>query len=74
LGLALDLKFIEDNQSFSKVYTNELNYMQGPVVDDLVIAPVDTTLAIYRKDLFVMNKFLTYTYDKKEGLTYTYDR
>jgi hypothetical protein len=31
--------------------------MQGPVVDDLVIAPVDTTLAIYRKDLFVMNKF-----------------
>jgi hypothetical protein len=35
------------------VYTNELNYMQGPVVDDLVIAPVDTTLAIYRKDLEV---------------------
>ncbi|CAC9436125.1 hypothetical protein [uncultured Gammaproteobacteria bacterium] len=57
LGLALDLKFIENNQGFSKVYTNELNYMQGPVVDDLVIAPVDTTLAIYRKDLFVMNKF-----------------
>jgi hypothetical protein len=32
--------------------------MQGPVVDDLVIAPVDTTLAIYRKDLFVILSFL----------------
>jgi hypothetical protein len=58
LVLALDLKFIEDNQSFSKVYTNELNYMQGPVVDDLVIAPVDTTLAIYRKDLFYISCIL----------------
>jgi len=31
--------------------------MQGPIIGDLVVAPVDTTLAIYRKDLFVMGKF-----------------
>lgn len=32
--------------------------MRGPKVDELIMAPVDTTLAIYRKDLFVMNKFI----------------
>lgn len=57
LGLALDIEFIQDNKRFSKTCVEELKYMSGPVVHDLVIAPVDTTLAIYRKDLFVMNQF-----------------
>ncbi len=57
LGLALDTQFIKDNKQFGNAYANELRYMQGPIVDGLVIAPVDTTLAIYRKDLFVMNRF-----------------
>ena len=57
LGLALDTQFIKHNNQFSDAYANELRYMKGPIMDDLVIAPVDTTLAIYRKDLFVMNRF-----------------
>jgi glycosyltransferase involved in cell wall biosynthesis len=57
LGLALNTQFIKNNNQFSDAYANELRYMKGPVMDDLVIAPVDTTLAIYRKDLFVMNQF-----------------
>jgi glycosyltransferase involved in cell wall biosynthesis len=57
LGLALDTQFIKDNKQFYDTYANELRYMKGPVVDDLVIAPVDTTLAIYRRDLFVTNTF-----------------
>jgi glycosyltransferase involved in cell wall biosynthesis len=57
LGLALDTQFIKDNKQFGNAYANELRYMKGPIVDDLVIAPVDTTLAIYRRNLFVMNQF-----------------
>jgi glycosyltransferase involved in cell wall biosynthesis len=57
LGLALDTQFIKNNNQFGVTYANELRYMKGPVMDDLVIAPVDTTLAIYRKDLFVMKQF-----------------
>ena len=57
LGLALDTQFIKNNKQFCDTYANELRYMKGPIMDDLVIAPVDTTLAIYRKDLFVMNQF-----------------
>jgi glycosyltransferase involved in cell wall biosynthesis len=57
LGLALDTQFIKDNKKFDNTYANELRYMKGPIVDDLVIAPVDTTLAIYRRDLFVTNTF-----------------
>jgi len=57
LGFALDTQFIKDNKQFCNTYAKELRYMQGPIVDDMVIAPVDTTLAIYRRDLFVTNTF-----------------
>jgi len=57
LGLALDLSFIKSKKEFTKTYAEHLEYMRGPVVDGLIIAPVDTTLAIYRKNLFVMDKF-----------------
>lgn len=57
LGLALNLEFIKNDQHFSEVYKSELNYMQGPALGGLVVAPVDTTLAMYRKDLFVMSGF-----------------
>jgi len=57
LGLSLDHKPIQSDKQFIKAYESESRYMSGPIVDDLVIAPVDTTLAIYRKDLFVINKF-----------------
>ena len=57
LGLALNLEFIKNQKYLNTVYENELAYMEGPLIGDLVVAAVDTTLAMYRKDLFVMNKF-----------------
>ena len=57
LGLALDIDFIKNNERFVDTYASELKHVNGPIVDDLVIAPVDTTLAMYRRDLFVMGEF-----------------
>jgi glycosyltransferase involved in cell wall biosynthesis len=57
LGLALDIGLIESSDKFQKNYQIEKRYMSGPVVDGLIIAPVDTTLAIYRTNLFITNKF-----------------
>jgi glycosyltransferase involved in cell wall biosynthesis len=57
LGLALDIGLIESSDKFQKTYQIEKRFMSGPVIDGLIIAPVDTTLAIYRTDLFITNKF-----------------
>ena len=58
LGLALDdLEFTKGKEGFSKIYDEELSYTKGPMIGDMVIAPVDTALAIYRQDLFVMKNF-----------------
>jgi len=57
LGLSLDIGPIKNNTLFGKTYQREAEYMQGPTIGDLIIAPVDTTLAIYRQDLFVLNDF-----------------
>lgn len=58
IGLSLDTSLIATKKEFTKTYNIEKKYMKGPTVDELIIAPVDTTLAIYRKDLFVMNRFM----------------
>jgi len=57
IGLSLDIGFIKNKEKFKKTYNIEKNYMKAPHVNDLIIAPVDTTLAIYRKDLYINNKF-----------------
>jgi glycosyltransferase involved in cell wall biosynthesis len=57
IGLALDVGVIKSSNKLRKNYQIEKKCMSGPVVDDLIIAPVDTTLAIYRTDLFITNKF-----------------
>lgn len=57
LGLALDLDLIKDSELFQSTYQRELTYKTGPQIGDLIVAPVDTTLAIYRQDLFVFNAF-----------------
>jgi len=57
LGLAIDVELIKSNNKFQKNYQIEKKRMSGPVIDDLIISPVDTTLAIYRTDLFIINKF-----------------
>jgi len=53
LGLSLDLGYIKTRTQFRHTYEREMFFMQGPRIGELVIAPVDTTLALYRKSLFV---------------------
>ena len=53
LGLSLDLGFIRTRPQFRHTYERERFFTEGPRIGELVIAPVDTTLAIYRKSLFV---------------------
>lgn len=57
IGLSLDIGFLKNKKKFKKTYNIEENYMKAPQINDLIIAPVDTTLAIYRKDLYIKNKF-----------------
>jgi glycosyltransferase involved in cell wall biosynthesis len=53
LGLALDLGYIKSRDQFRHTYEREQFFMQGPRIGEMVIAPVDTTLALYRKSMFV---------------------
>jgi len=57
LGLSLNLDVIKDNSLFHKTYQRELSYKTGPHIGESIIAPVDTTLAIYRQDIFVSGSF-----------------
>jgi len=57
IGLSLDLGFIKGKKEFIKTYENEKRYMEGRGGAGLIIAPVDTTIAIYRKGLFVTDRF-----------------
>lgn len=60
LGLGLDISAIKRATNLSKAYENELNYLNGFKFDELVMAPVDTTMAIYRSDLFVHGGYSIY--------------
>jgi glycosyltransferase involved in cell wall biosynthesis len=48
LGLSLDLGYIKTREKFRHTYEREKFFMQGPCIGEMVIAPVDTTLALYR--------------------------
>jgi hypothetical protein len=53
LGMSLDLFNIEQNPRLKETFAREKLYMGGMKIGPNIIAPVDTTLAIYRRDLFV---------------------
>lgn len=53
LGLALDLGYIKTRDAFAHTYRREKFFMEGPRIEDLVVAPVDTTMALYRRNVFV---------------------
>jgi len=57
LGFSLNLNSIKNNDFFKKTYQRELTYKTGLQIGDSIIAPVDTTLAIYRQDIFVSGAF-----------------
>lgn len=56
LGIALDLGYIKSRKQFQHTYEREQFFMQGPRIGELIIASVDTTLALYRKSLFVSSR------------------
>jgi glycosyltransferase involved in cell wall biosynthesis len=56
LGLALDLGYIKTRERFRHTYEREQFFMQGPRIGEMIIAPVDTTLALYRKAMFVSSR------------------
>ena len=53
LGLSLDLSNIELNPGMKDTYDREKLLMEGDRIGSNIIAPVDTTLAIYRRDLYI---------------------
>lgn len=57
IGLSLDLGYIREKPTFKDTYQREIRYLSGPHSSGMLIAPVDTTMAIYRKDLFILPAF-----------------
>lgn len=55
IGLSLNLDLIKNDPNYKNLYKRELSYKKGKMIGDNIIAPVDTTAALYRSDLF-MNK------------------
>lgn len=53
LGLALNHANLENNPALGKTLEIERRWRHGPHIGSNIVAPVDTTLAIYRPDLFV---------------------
>lgn len=53
LGLSIDLGYIKNKKQFTATYYREINYKKGTKIGTNIIAPVDTTLALYRYDFFV---------------------
>jgi hypothetical protein len=53
LGLSLDLANLKANPALQASYDSELRYMQGEKIGSNIIAPVDTTMALYRHDFFI---------------------
>lgn len=57
IGLSLHLGTLKERKDLAHIYREEIAYASGPLIGNLIVAPIDTTLAIYRRDLFVMNEF-----------------
>lgn len=55
LGLSLDLTELEKNPALHDTYQAEKKFLEGEKIGTNIIAPVDTTMAIYRKDFFIGN-------------------
>jgi glycosyltransferase involved in cell wall biosynthesis len=53
LGASIDLSNIENIEIMSKIHEAERQYYKRMIAPGVYLAPVDTTLALYRKDVFV---------------------
>jgi glycosyltransferase involved in cell wall biosynthesis len=57
LGISLNTHLLEKHKSLKKIMIREQRYKNSYKIGNNIIAPTDTTAAIYRKDLFITNKF-----------------
>ena len=57
LGISLNTKILEKNKILRKILDRELRYKNSYNIGNNIVAPTDTTAAIYRKDLFITNDF-----------------
>jgi len=57
LGISLNTKILEKNKILSKILKRERRYQNSYNIGNNIVAPTDTTAAIYRKDLFISGKF-----------------
>lgn len=57
LGISLNTKILERNKRLQKILKREKRYKYSFKIGDNVVAPTDTTAAIYRKDLFITKEF-----------------
>jgi hypothetical protein len=55
LGLNLSLDNLKTNPNLNATLRHETRLQQGPRIGENIVAAVDTTLAIYRSDVFVTN-------------------
>ena len=55
LGLALDHDNLKANPSLARSLRIEESYLRGPKFGLNIVAPVDTTMALYRRDYFITN-------------------
>lgn len=56
LGLSIDLSNIKNMPSMESIFIGEKIFYQQSLTPDIFLAQVDTTIAIYRSDLFIHNK------------------
>lgn len=57
LGISLNTNILEKNKSLKKILLREKRYKHSYQIGDNIVAPTDTTAAIYRKNLFITKKF-----------------
>ena len=57
LGISLNTKILKKNKILKNILIREERYQNSYNIGDNVVAPTDTTAAIYRKDLFITGKF-----------------
>jgi glycosyltransferase involved in cell wall biosynthesis len=56
LGLSLDLGYIQSRPVFAQTLAAERFFLDGPRIGETIVAGVDTTMALYRQQLFVTSQ------------------
>jgi glycosyltransferase involved in cell wall biosynthesis len=56
LGLSLDLGYIQSRPVFAQTLAAERFFLDGPRIGETIVAGVDTTMALYRQQLFVTRR------------------